>query len=513
MSSVTSIKAGEVFIEVLAKDLTKGGLDKAAVSLRNFGGAVAAVGASLSAVATAGLAGFGAALKNFVDFGSQINDFSARTGVSTDWAQSFKVGAELAGASLSDVEAAIRRMQKTGAGGSGTTEERFLRLAQAIAAIADPSERAKAAMEAFGKSGTKILPMLEGIAKTHEFLKSNGLMLSPEDVKTADELGDAFDLLKLSLGQVVRIIGASIAPAILSVVQAVTPVVAAIGKWLNENRQLVAIAAGVAGVIAALGAAFVVVGTGLIFVAGVAAAIPTVVAAVGAAIAFLVSPIGLAIAAVAALLALLPAFAYVIDSNFFNGAGLKTLAAGFSELWRIASQTIGGIFTAISEGNWDKAGKILWAGLWLVFTEGFAGIRLLILDFVEWMAEAFSSTLGIDLMTDNMKAGLAEMRKEIGQEVLDAQKALDDLTAADPKKKAAEAQKSIYRTHAGDTGGNPADLGARSLGVLSGFAAARISQMGPDFGDAQLQEQKKGNGLLEDILDELKDKDGAEFGE
>jgi hypothetical protein len=466
MSSVASIKAGEAFIEILAKDLTKGGLDKASGSLKSFGKSIAAVGASLSAIAGAGLAGFGAALKNFADFGSEINDFSARTGVSTDWAQSLRVGAELGGASMQDLENGIRKMQKTlaktGQMSGMSPEQQFMAIADQISKIQDPAQRAAKAMEYFGKSGTKLLPMMEkgakGLQEQFNQMQSMGLILSPEDIKTADELGDAWDMLKMSTSQVVRLIGASLAPTIISLVQGITSAVQAVGQWINEHRGLVK---GIAIGLAVLGG-----------LAAIMVALPAIIGVVSVAFAALTSPIGLMVVAIGLLLSLIPG--------------------------------IGSAFDALLSGNFTKAWDIFTAGLYLGFLEVFNGVQLLVIDFIEWLSKQLPDIFGT--YDSSIFQG---MRDELAAEVLEAQKALDALTKEDKKKKA-----EVKASFADSSGGAAlANFGAKAMGTQSGFAAARISQMGPQFDFAD--EQKKQTKILEDIRDNTDDMgdNEPEFGE
>jgi hypothetical protein len=546
----------------------------AASQVQMLGRNVAIVGAGITAVAGAGLAGLGASLREFADFGSEINDLTARTGLDAAWAQSFKASAGLAGASIGDVEAAIRKMQKTlakeGKLKGMPTEQQFMAVADEISRIEDPTLRAARAMEIFGKSGTKILPMIEGgaaaLREQFEFLQSHGLILSDEDILMADDLGDAWDFLGMTMAQVVRIIGASLAPEILALVKGMSEGIAVVGGFIEQNRGLVKVAALLLLALGGAGAAIVAVGTAIMFVGGVIAAIgvilpllPGLIAAVGAAFAFMVSPVGLVIGAVAALLALLPALAYVLDASFFDGAGLQLLVDGFSELWGIANQTIRGIFDALASGDWEAAGNIAMLGLNLAWTTGLAWLRIGWAEFAAWILKAMVDLFGSEMIgiilkgakgvvdaineaaaffgldgiggTDGLDAMIAAaeqgnqalkdladgavsaIAEDEGAKIDAAQRALDTLTNA----AAASGQTKADATRLGDARNEVQPDGwaskqSMSIGTFSAGAAGLINQMQPQF-DGMEKKQEKANELLERIATATEDDEGEGAGE
>src|SRR4051812_34288570 len=86
--------------------------DKIAGKLKKFGDDVVSIGkktAGLGAVITGSLA---LAAARFASVGSAINDMSARTGLGTDAVQEFGYAASQTGASMEDVEAGVRKMNK-----------------------------------------------------------------------------------------------------------------------------------------------------------------------------------------------------------------------------------------------------------------------------------------------------------------------------------------------------------------------------------------------------------------
>jgi hypothetical protein len=429
--SVSLIKAGGAFIEFFAQDKTKAGMDKIAGRLRSFSAVVGGIGAGMSAVAGAAMGGFGAALKSFSDFGGGITDSMSRTGMGSDLLQTLSFSAEQAGGNLKDVEGAARTMNKTIAAAAGgnksaaknlealglsanqllamSPDERFKAIADGISKISDPSLKSAAAMKVFGKSATNIMEVLSGgaagINAAQADLQASGLVLSPDDISNADALGDAWGKLTATMGAAVRLIGAALAPTVTTMITVVQSWVTWITQVMDANRGLIRGIAIAAVVIGGIGTAMVTV-AGIAFgLSVVIGAIPAIVAGIGvafsalaAAVAFFLSPVGLAIAAIVALIALAPAFAYVIDANFFDGKGLKLIISMFSELWRIASATIGGIFNALATGNWGLAANIAFAGLNVAFVTGWQNLKIGVVQFGAWLLKKMSDIFGTELV-------------------------------------------------------------------------------------------------------------------
>ena len=181
-----------------------------------FGGFTITAGDVMGALsAVAGFAG------DVVGLGGDLQDMSDRTGLSIEAIGELGHAAGLTGSSMADVEAGARKMQDTlaqAAGGSDTaqaalkklgvtsqqlsgmsTDQQMMKLADGIAAIKDPAQRTAAVMDVFGKSGTKLLPMLQGGSKGLEEFREqarNMGRLTSDQAAALDNLGDSFDLLK-----------------------------------------------------------------------------------------------------------------------------------------------------------------------------------------------------------------------------------------------------------------------------------------------------------------------------
>ena len=169
MANRSDIKAGSAYILLGLKqaDLIKG-LKAAEARLKAFGDGLTSIGLKMFAAGGAILAPMLAATHAFTNAGDAADKMSQRTGMSATEITKLAFAAEASGISIEDVEAGFRKWQKT-LGATTlvgmTADDQFNVLADSLAAIGDPTERAQEAMRLFGKSGTALLPMLEGGAE------------------------------------------------------------------------------------------------------------------------------------------------------------------------------------------------------------------------------------------------------------------------------------------------------------------------------------------------------------
>lgn len=183
MANASGIRAGAAYVELFLRDnrLVRG-LNAAAARLKAFGASVTTLGTRL--------AGFGAllgtplvaAVKTFADMGDHVAKAAARLGVTTEALSELRYATERSGGTADDLEKSLRAMSKTvieAARGaldarrelqrlgltvhdlSGLSSDQQLELiADRLAQIANPANRATIALGIFGKSGAKLLPLL-----------------------------------------------------------------------------------------------------------------------------------------------------------------------------------------------------------------------------------------------------------------------------------------------------------------------------------------------------------------
>jgi len=409
MTTVQGIRAGRAFVELFADDskLVRG-LRRAEQKLKAFGDSIRNLGLKTIALGSAILAPLGAAAKTFADMGSRMWDMAKRTGVSVEALSALSYAAEQSGAGVESFENGIRRMQRTlydaGRGLSTATdalgelgltiqdleglspEAQFRQLADRLDRIEDPSRKAALAMTIFGRSGTELLPMLEGGAAAldayEQHARKLGLIMRTEDAAAADAFGDALADLWKVLKMVVFAVGAALAPTLKDLSAQVVRAAKTVTEWVRENQGFIVSALKVAAVVVAVGIGLTVLGTiisGLGTAFGVLATIVTTFMAVlkvlAAVIAFLASPVGLVIAAVVALGAAL---------LYATGAGAKALAwlgERFKVLKEDALASFGGIADALAAGDISLAVKILWLMIKMEWTRGVTFLEKVWLHF------------------------------------------------------------------------------------------------------------------------------------
>lgn len=216
---------GSIYAELTLKDKMSASIKSARASLNSFAGtAMKATGGAVAA----GFAGIGYSIAKAVDAGGELNDMMARTGAAGEGLYVMQRAFENAGLAAGDVPAVLNKMQKSLATGSDAFGElglsvdalkakdptaAFEDIASAIASIADPAARTKAAMDIFGKSGGSLLAVLTdggAFEQARTQVGSLGKTLA-DNASQLDAVGDAFGALETKALQV----GASIAVGFL----------------------------------------------------------------------------------------------------------------------------------------------------------------------------------------------------------------------------------------------------------------------------------------------------------
>lgn len=413
MAGASEIRAGRAFVEIAAKD--KGfaaGLDKAAKRLKAFGKTVTMIGGAVTAFAGAGFGVLGAALKSFAESGSSLNDMAARTGASVEALSALGYAAKQTGVEITDVEAGMRKAQKTisdaARGGDqaakalaqlGLTaadlaglspDEQFERIMQALAGIPDPANRTAAAMAVLGKSGAKLIPLAADMEKLTAEAKALGLVMSTADAKAADDLGHAWDRLTATGGALKNTIGAALAPALMKLLELVQGVATSTVQWVNNNRRLVvSLAQGLAAVLA--------LGVGLT-VTGLA------IKAVGMGLAVLMTPLG---ALAAGMLAGAAAAAALLHWAGMLPTIMETLGAAFNRAW-------GGIKDALMAGDLELAWKIVMQSLKVQAMKAVTGLVAI------WQGFKAQTLIVFDTMFATIAAGFAGLKSLLATAILDA---------------------------------------------------------------------------------------------
>jgi len=315
-------RAGHAEVTASIKDRISGGLKRIKAKMNSFARSSAKIGGGLIAAGGAGLAPIITGVKTFLKAGDAVNKMAARTNVSVENLSTMGFAANETGASLEVLEKGFIGMQKTVRNAERglstatdaletvgvsmedlegkTPDEQMKLLADGLKTL-DEGKRAAVAMEIFGKSGQKLLPMLNEGSKGIERLQQNArdlnLEISTEDAASAAELNDRI----FELGEVIKAsafqIGAAMAPSLIKMVTWITRTASQVVEFIKNNRQMVVIFASVMAGLVVAGGAFL----GLSAAAGVASlGISALIGLLGVAsaiVGFIVSPIGLVAAA------------------------------------------------------------------------------------------------------------------------------------------------------------------------------------------------------------------------
>jgi len=421
-SSAKGIRAGRAFVEVFAdtSPLVRG-LRQAQASIRNFGSAVQHIGLQATAVGASITVPLLSAAQQFSNFVDSIAKMARRTGLSAESVSALSFAAQQSGADVASLEVALRMMQRQigdAAAGMKEASDSFARvgisvrdlaglkpedqlklIAERMSAIADPALRASAAMRIFGRSGTSVLPLLEGGAAGIEELTRQagdfGLTISGESAAAAEKLNDTLSLLSATIRRTVAIIGESLAPIVERWALSFARATVQVREWISSNGRLIVSALKVGAAATALGASLV----------GVAVAIKVVAFALTGPIVAL-NALGLAAAL---------AFGVI--------AKLAALAAFLAPLVAVAGSLAAAGYVVYR--NWQSIPKVM--------TEAATRARAAFSGLVSFVGRAFGNIAdGIGSIVTWVGGSFGWMRDEFGRAISSIVNALQqgDLEAA-----------------------------------------------------------------------------------
>lgn len=435
MPNPSGIRAGQAFVELFADDsrLVRG-LNAASKRLKDWGQSVTAAGQRMLATGAAVTGGLFGAVNVFSSMGDVVAKASDRTGIGIERLSELAYAAEQSGADLTTLESGLRRMQKTIAEASEgsnsaqealanlglsveqlaalSPDEQFTLIADRLAQIADPAQRAAAAMKVFGDSGTKLLPMVADGATGIEALASRarelGLVISTEDANAAGELGDLMGDLWKMIKMVAFTIGSTLAPLLKDLVERAFGVIKSVTDWIKANKTVVVTVFKVAAAVAVGGAALIALGgilTGLGFVFGtlatIVAGVGTALGMIGSILGAILSPIGLVITGLVSL------GGYLL---YISGTGQKALSwlgQQFAALRDTALAAWQGISDALAAGDLSLAARVLWLTLKMEWQKGVAWLTDKWIGFKEaFMAVATEAVYGTAKILTSAWAGM-----------------------------------------------------------------------------------------------------------
>lgn len=193
--------------------------------------------------------------------GDQFDEMSRRTKVSVQTLQAWAFGAETTGASLGDLEVALKTLSRTAVdAGNGsketadaysrlgvkvknadgtiaTAEELFIGVAQGLSGMEDESLKTATALKVLGKNGQMLLPMLEGGAQGLDDLmtkaKDLGVVMDEDLIQMTREYDDVADENKASIQGLKNAMGKHIIPPLIQAKRRMT-------EWIKANKEWIA---------------------------------------------------------------------------------------------------------------------------------------------------------------------------------------------------------------------------------------------------------------------------------
>jgi hypothetical protein len=178
-------------------------------------------------------------VKVTTEAGSEIHDLAIRTGVSVEQLSAFRLVAKQSRVELSEFGNGVskfNRLISEAARGSDSAKESLKRFGidpkdalqnqqaalakvfETINSLPPGIQRATAAQLAFGKSGDKLVDMIQNVGgNLDEFMRqaqAAGLVMSTDAANAADEFGDKLDALSFSAEEAERKVGQEMLPAL-----------------------------------------------------------------------------------------------------------------------------------------------------------------------------------------------------------------------------------------------------------------------------------------------------------
>jgi len=399
MPSAADIRAGGAFVELYTKNgPLYAGLKNAQRRVKAFASGAMSYGRNLLALGGAVTGPLVASAKLFASVGDDLDKMSARTGVAVESLSELGFAAEQGGASLGDVEAGLKGMQRALTNAEkglsrpienlamlGMTiddlrgldpEQQFEKIAAALEQVEDPSLRAGIAMQLFGGAGQKLLPMMQGLAAARQQARDLGLVVSTEDATRAAKFTDQLNILRRVLMDGVFSAGSAVADVLGDMVMKIVKVAKAGAEWIDENRALFVTILKIAGIVTAAGAGLMALGAAAMALSGIIGGLATAVTVVGtvlgtlaSVVGFLLSPIGLVTAAVVGLAG------YFLYASGAAGSAAEWIGDKFGQLMGFAQETFGAIKDAMAAGDMQLAAEVMWAAIKVAWVTGTGWLR------------------------------------------------------------------------------------------------------------------------------------------
>ncbi len=239
-------------------DLTKN-LNKAAKDADGFGDNIGKVSKAGAAVLVTLTTATIAAVKAGGEHAEQIEMVSQKTGIAKQVIQQWSVALAENNLSTDHLTTSMKALSKMMVEANDpssaaantfeelnvtgkTTEAVILQLADRFKQMPDGAEKARLAVELFGKSGLDMIPLLnkgsEGFKESMEAAKRFGAVLSDTTLSALSGADDAFDRLGVATKSVSYQFAGLMAPAVSSVTDALSEGIGTVGRYLQAMNEM-----------------------------------------------------------------------------------------------------------------------------------------------------------------------------------------------------------------------------------------------------------------------------------
>lgn len=216
---------------------------------------------ALSAAAGGTLAALGGLAIKAGQTADDLNTLSKQTGLSTEELQKMQYAADLIDVPVDTITGSLKKLKKNMTSTSSETQEAWSKLGvtlkddvtgefrniddvfydtiQGLSTINNETERDIVAMQLFGKSADELAGIIddggESLRKLGEEAKNKGLIISQEDLDSANQMNDAIDKLKAEATGTFAELGTEVAEMLLPYIPEIE---AALSKALEIIREM-----------------------------------------------------------------------------------------------------------------------------------------------------------------------------------------------------------------------------------------------------------------------------------
>jgi len=217
-------------------------------------------------VGAAATAAFGMAAKTAAQYGDELAKGSQITATSVEGLARLRYAADRSGVSFEELQVALRQQARTAnearqgvatyadtykrlgvtvtdsSGQLKDGETLFREIAEAISKLPSAMERSAIAAELFGRSGGKLMPLLnqgaEGVDRLGDRAERLGLVMSKSAAKGSEDFNDAWADVRDTMKGSVVVIGQQLLPELTKLALGIANIVAGVSKWSRDHPTL-----------------------------------------------------------------------------------------------------------------------------------------------------------------------------------------------------------------------------------------------------------------------------------